>query len=422
MRFLYTVLLYLTIPFILLRLLWRSRRLPAYRQRWLERFGFSSPISHAIWIHAVSVGEIQAAIPLIQTLKNQYLILVTTTTPTGSQRIREVFGDQVSHVYLPYDLPGALRRFLARAKPKLLILMETELWPNLLHACQQRAIPVILANARLSDSSTAGYQRFSHLTQRMLSQLTVIAAQSPVDAERFLALGANPQHMQVIGNIKFDSSLPADLPKKSSELRAQWGAERPIWIAASTHPGEEEQILEAFTLIKPKYPQLLLVLVPRHPDRFNSVATLCQQYAYTVARRSCHEKCTSQTEIYLGDTLGELLLLYAASDVAFVGGSLVPVGGHNVLEPALLRLPIITGPYQFNFADITRLLVEADALDQVTRVSQLAESVENLLRDAPRRQQMGDRAYNVVVQNRGALARLLVIVNTQINQRRTNST
>lgn len=426
MRSLYTLLLYLSTPFILLRLLWRSIRLPAYRQRWGERFGFfpTLPPTPTIWVHAVSVGEIQAAIPLIRALLQQYtdyLILVTTTTPTGSQRVREIFNDPVWHVYLPYDLPGSLQRFLKRTHPKLLILMETELWPNLLYFCQKRAIPVILANARLSAQSASGYQQLRGLTKEMLEKLSVIAVQTSADANRFLSLGAKPTQIQIMGNLKFDLELPTDLLIKANHLRQTFGTERFVWIAASTHHGEETLILDVFQLLMKEIPHLLLILVPRHPDRFNQVATLCYQRKLTTVRRSQGETCTATTEVYLGDTLGELLFLYAASDVAFVGGSLVPVGGHNLLEPAAIGLPIITGPYMFNFAYITQQLFKVDAIQQVVRSDELVEAVLMLFRDPQCRQEMGQQAQALVARNRGALMKLLTIVHSHIPEKIVNS-
>lgn len=417
MRFIYTILLYLIIPLVLLRLLWRSLRLPAYRQRWLERFGFfpALPDMPIIWIHAVSVGEFQAAIPLIQSLlqkHTKHLILVTTTTPTGSQRVKAVFNNQVQHVYLPYDLPSSVKRFLNLTHPRLLILMETELWPNLLQLCHQRAIPIILANARLSEKSASGYQQLSGLTRDMLSKLAVVAVQTQKDAERFLALGAEPTSVRVMGNLKFDLELPPDLFDKARALRQSLGIDRFIWIAASTHQGEETLVLDVFQKIKQKIPHLLLVLVPRHPDRFNQVATLCDQRHYVTARRSRGELCTAETEIYLGDTLGELLLLYAASDIAFVGGSLVPVGGHNLLEPAAIGLPIITGCHVFNFTQITQQLLKVGAVWQVKQSNELTEVLLTLFHDALRRQQMGEQAQAVVLRNQGALVKLLAIVSS----------
>jgi 3-deoxy-D-manno-octulosonic-acid transferase len=415
LRLIYSFLFYLFIPFILLRLLWRGIRAPAYWQRWAERFGFfpKLPAQQCLWIHAVSMGEVQAAVPLIQTLQRRSKvqpILVTTMTPTGSKRVREVFGDSVWHVYLPYDLPGAIARFIAWFQPRLLIIMETELWPNLLFACQRRDIPVILANARLSAGSVAGYQRVRGLAQDMLTSMAAIAAQTEVDAARFLKLGVPSTKIHVTGSIKFDSHLPADCSEKTAQLRRQWGPNRAVWIAASTHDGEEEIVLDAFSELKQTVNELLLVLVPRHPERFNRVADLCSRRGFIVARRS-KGKVDAETEIYLGDTMGELALLYAACDVAFVGGSLVPIGGHNLLEPAAVGIPVIMGTHVFECAEICRQLLEAQAAQQVNDAVQLAHAVKIYLSDATRRQQTGDNGRFFVQKNRGALARLLEIIN-----------
>jgi 3-deoxy-D-manno-octulosonic-acid transferase len=370
-------------------------------------------VRNSIWIHAVSLGEVQAAVPLIQALQSRFprqSILVTTMTPTGSQRLREVFGDKVQHVYLPYDLPDAIARFLARVQPCLLILLETELWPNWLSACQRRAIPVILANARLSAPSAAGYRWIGGLMREMLGGVSVIAAQTEEDAGRFLALGAAPSQVQVTGSIKFDSPLPANLAEQVERLRQLWGRDRLVWIAASTHEGEEEQVLEAFAVVKPLFNNLLLVLVPRHPERFKRVAALCQQRGYVVVRRSEGGACAVETDIYLGDTMGELPLLYAAGEVAFVGGSLVPIGGHNLMEPAAVGVPIIVGTYLFECAEISRRLLEAGAAQQVSNSVELARVLKVYLGDAGLREQTGVKGRLFVQQNRGALGRLVSVV------------
>ena len=414
MRLIYTFLFYLLIPIILLRLLWRGVRAPAYWQRWSERFGFfpKLPNQPCIWVHAVSMGEVQAAVPLIQALQVRFSkqsILVTTMTPTGSRRVREVFGDSVWHVYLPYDLPGSLARFLARTQPRLLILMETELWPNLLYACQQRTIPVILANARLSAGSAAGYQRIRGLVGKMLTGVSVVAAQTKVDAARFIDLGIPLTKIQVTGSIKFDSRLPANFSEQAVALRSQWGVNRAVWIAASTHEGEEEIVLDAFSNLKQTFCDLLLLLVPRHPERFNRVANLCRRQGFIVARRSKGD-INVNTDIYLGDTMGELPLLYAACDVAFVGGSLVPIGGHNLLEPAAVGLPVIMGPHVFECAEICRQLLEAQAAKQVEDGVQLANIVKMYLNDTTYCQQTGENGRKFVRKNQGALVRLLKII------------
>lgn len=420
MRLIYTFLFYLLIPFILLRLLWRGRHAPAYWHRWLERFGFSkiTPVQPTLWIHAVSMGEVQAAIPLIQALEIRYPhndILITTMTPTGSQRVCDVFGERVWHVYLPYDLPDSVARFLTRAQPSLLILMETELWPNLLSACHQRSIPVILANARLSIGSAAGYQRISGLVGEMFNCITAVVAQTPVDAKRFLALGADPTKISTSGSIKFDTHLPINFSEKAQHLRCQWGKERAVWIAASTHEGEEKIVLDVFTTLKQTYHTLLLVLVPRHPERFNHVNNLAKQRGFIISRRSkadVHKK----TDIYLGDTMGDLPLLYASCDVAFVGGTLVPVGGHNLLEPAAVGIPVIMGPHVFECAEICRQLLEVNAATQITDTQQLAQAVTLYLSDAPLNKHTGDNGRLFVVQNRGALERLLIIIDKHLTK------
>lgn len=414
MRFLYTFLFYLLIPIVLLRLLWRGVKAPAYWQRWPERFGFCPKlsISQTVWIHAVSMGEVQAAVPLITALQNRFAnspILVTTMTPTGSQRVCEVFGNSVWHVYLPYDLPRAMARFLERVQPRLLILMETELWPNLLYACQQRTIPVILANARLSTRSATGYQRIAPLAREMLTSITVIATQTKVDAKHFIDLGVPSQKIHVTGSIKFDTRLPADFSAKADVLRSQWGKNRAVWIAASTHEGEEEPVLDAFYQLKQKFPNLLLVLVPRHPERFDRVAMKCRRRGYVIARRS-EGNINTQIDIYLGDTMGELPLLYAACDVAFVGGSLVPIGGHNLLEPAAVGLPVIMGPHVFECAEISRQLLEVQVAQQVSNVMQLVQAVNMYLSDVALQKETGAKGRLFVEQNRGALKRLLAII------------
>jgi len=417
MRFIYTFLFYLFLPFVLLRLLWRGLRARAYWQRWLERFGFFPPlpVQQSLWIHAVSMGEVQAAVPLIKVLQSRFpSIFVTTMTPTGSQRVREIFGDSVLHVYLPYDLPGAVSRFLRRSQPRLLILMETELWPNLLFACKQRKIPVILANARLSAQSATGYQRIAGLTRQMLDSVAAVAAQTELDAGRFIDLGVDTTKVHVTGSIKFDSRLPADFAETAEALRRQWGIKRPVWIAASTHEGEEEVVLNTFSKLKPDFKDLVLLLVPRHPERFNQIAALCKQRGFIVARRSKGDVNT-KTEIYLGDTMGDLPLLYAAGNVAFVGGSLVPIGGHNLLEPAAVGLPVIMGTYTFECEEICRRLLEAQAAQRVSDTEQLVQAVKQYLTDTRLQRETGEKGRLFVQRNRGALERLLAIITSVSN-------
>ncbi len=411
MRFIYSALFYLLVPFIILRLVWRGIKAPSYRQRWLERFAFqsSSIPQGGIWLHAVSMGEVQAAIPLIKALIGnfpQHSILVTTMTPTGSQRVQEVFGKQVAHVYLPYDLPGAIGRFLNRIQPRLLIIMETELWPNLLYSCKQRQIPVVLANARLSANSAAGYQRINGFVSQMFGGITAVAAQTSLDAARFIELGMAARKVHVTGSIKFDAdNLSVDDP---------FHIQRRVWIAASTHEGEEDIVLEAFTEIKKHIKDLLLILVPRHPERFNKVAAKCQNTKFITSRRSLEDKINLNTDIYLGDTMGELPLLYAASDIAFVGGSLVAVGGHNSLEPAALGLPVIMGQHVFECEAIFKSLLEAEAATQVNNRVQLILAVTMYFSNHQLKTQTGENGRLFVKKNQGALQALLNIIESEL--------
>ncbi len=421
MRYFYSAAFYLLMPFILLRLLWRGRRNPAYRQRIKERFGFS-PISFkkSLWIHAVSVGESLIAVSLVKKLRHLYPtlpIVVTTMTPTGAARIQAALGTSVTHLYVPYDLPTAINRFLERIQPLLTILVETELWPNFFEACHRRHIPIVIANGRLSERSFSGYRRISSLTREMLAKLSLLMAQGKEDAERFIALGMNPSQTVVTGNIKFDLELAADLIPRSEVLRMHLGQERLIWIAASTHAGEEEIVLQAHALIRETKPEALLILVPRHPERFTAVAELISQQGFQYIRRSLGESCKKDTTVFLGDTMGEMLLFYAAADVAFVGGSFAPIGGHNLLEPAALAKPVITGPQLFNFTEISELLTKAEALTKVETASSLAAAVLHFFADPTAGKEKGEKARQVVETNRGALAKHIDLISQLLSLR-----
>jgi 3-deoxy-D-manno-octulosonic-acid transferase len=336
-------------------------------------------------------------------------VTVTTMTPTGSERVRAALGDRVHHCYLPYDLPGAVGRFLDAVRPRLGLLMETELWPNLVAGCAARDVPLVLANARLSAGSAEGYRRIGGLVRPLLGALGAIAAQADADAQRFVDLGADPARVSVTGSIKFDLAIDDTTRDAGKVLREALGAERPCWIAASTHEGEDEIALAAHAEVAARFPGAVLVLVPRHPERFARVAALCEARGFSVARRSLGELGGEGT-VYLGDTMGELLTLYAAADVAFVGGSLEPIGGHNLLEPAALGLPVVTGPHLHNFARIAGLLEEAGALTRVTDAGALASRVMELLASPERAAAIGAAGREVVARNRGALDRLLGLV------------
>ncbi|MFV3384830.1 lipid IV(A) 3-deoxy-D-manno-octulosonic acid transferase [Pseudomonas sp. NY15364] len=412
-RPLYTLLLHLALPLIALRLALRARKAPAYARRINERFSLGLPTMQpgGIWVHAVSVGESIAAAPMIRALQSHYPelpITVTCMTPTGSERIQAMFGNSVQHCYLPYDLPWAAARFLERVQPCLAVVMETELWPNHIHQCAKRGIPVVLANARLSERSARGYARFAKLTAPMLAELSLIAVQTQAEAQRFLTLGARPECVEVTGSIKFDLKIDAELLQRAVELRRQWQAEqRPVWIAASTHAGEDEIVLAAHRQLLTTRPDALLILVPRHPERFNSVHDLCISEGLKTRRRSMGEAVQASDEVLLGDTMGELLFLYALADIAFVGGSLVANGGHNLLEPAALGKPVLSGPHLFNFLEIAAQLRDAGALSEVENAAQLADRIATLLNEPSEMQSMSQAGLSVLKANQGALERLL---------------
>ncbi|VVN86014.1 lipid IV(A) 3-deoxy-D-manno-octulosonic acid transferase [Pseudomonas fluorescens] len=414
-RTLYTLLFYLGLPLVALRLWLRARKAPAYAKRIGERFSIGLPAMRpgGIWVHAVSVGESIAAAPMIRGLLERYPqlpITVTCMTPTGSERIKALFANEprIQHCYLPYDLPCAAARFLERVQPKLAVIMETELWPNHIHQCAKRGIPVALANARLSQRSAKGYGRFARLTQPMLSEMSWFAVQTEAEAQRFLALGARPETVEVTGSIKFDLSIDPQLLERAAQLRGQWqAAQRPVWIAASTHEGEDEIVLAAHRQLLANHPDALLILVPRHPERFNAVFELCRQQGFATVRRSTAEPVSVNTSVLLGDTMGELLFLYALADSAFVGGSLVPNGGHNLLEPAALAKPVLSGPHLFNFLEIAALLREAGALQEVEDAQGLAVAVQRLFELPSDAQKIAEAGLKVMRANQGALKRLL---------------
>lgn len=415
MQFLYTVLFYLIQPLVWLRLLLRSRKAPAYRQRWLERYGFcgSKVKAGGILLHSVSVGETIAAIPLVQQLKIRYPdlpITITTMTPTGSERVKAAFGDSVYHVYLPYDLPCAMKRFFNHVQPKLVVIMETELWPNMITQLYKRKIPLIIANARLSERSANGYKKLGSLTTSLMQKITCVAAQNQEDGNRFISLGLSPEHLSVTGSIKFDIAVSDELKRQSTDLKQQWAKNRPVWIAASTHEGEETVLLAAHKQLLQCIPNLLLILVPRHPERFSSVIELTEAEKLRYITRSSGDNPTEATQVIIGDTMGELMLLYGVSDVAFVGGSLIERGGHNPLEPAAHSLPVLMGPYVFNFKEICQRLENEGGLIFVNSSEELVEQLNRLLTDQNNRIEIGKAAFAVLQKNQGALDRLIQLI------------
>lgn len=419
MRALYTALLYLFMPFVVAKLAWRGIGNPGYWSRVGERFGLGPPVSphgdrgQTFWVHAVSVGEVQAALPLIRSLLKEYprsRVVVSTTTPTGMERVRATLGAEVIHRYAPYDLLGATSRFLERVEPHLAVIVETEIWPNIIRRCDQRGIPVVFANTRLSERSAAGYRRFRPLLRQALSSVTVIAAQTEADAQRLIDLGAPPGIVEVTGSTKFDVPLSPSVVEAGQVLRRAWGVDRSVWIAASTHEGEEELVLDAFDTVRCEIEDCLLVLVPRHPARFARAAALARRRGHRVCLRSESSADAARADVFVGDSMGELPVFYSASDVAFVGGSLVDVGGHNMLEPAALGLPVLLGPNLRNFADISQRLCEVDAAMIVKDAAGLGAGVLRNLRDANLRHSAGERGRAFVAGNRGACARLMSLV------------
>ena len=415
MRLAYSLLLYLAAPVLWLRALWKAES----RECVAERFGHAPACAIGVeaWVHAVSVGEAMAALPLIRALVSQFpgRILVTASTETGSARLRELLGSAVCHAYAPYDLPHVVRRFLNRVRPARVVVMETELWPNLFRALRARSIPLLIANGRISPRSFPRYRYLKTGVARMLADCTVIAAQSEADAERFLELGADSARVNVMGNLKFDLELPAGATGRAEQLRRRIGTGRPVWIAASTHEGEEIHALSAHRRVLAEFPQAVLVLVPRHPQRFDAVAKEIQAAGFEFTRRSglgnwSDSSAPMPAPVLLGDSMGELAAYYATADVAFVGGSLVPVGGHNVLEPAALGLPVLFGPHMFNAEAARVLLLERQAALQLGDSGELATAVVTLFRDAGRRERMGSAARRAVDENRGALRRFLELL------------
>lgn len=413
---LYQILIICALPFALLRLLWRSRLSPGYRSRVAERFGLYElpPCSGVTVIHAVSVGESMATKPLVEALlaDDPYLnILITCTTPTGSARIVSLYGDRVMHAYLPYDYPFAIERFLKHFKPARFIIMETEWWPNLFLKLKAWMIPLYIVNARLSQRSFEGYRRIQPLTSLMLDAVTGIAAQSEETAVRLQALGYPADKITVTGSMKYDMDVHPDLIVRSKLLRETWG-DRPVWIVASTHPAEEPLIIAAIARLHQALPNVLTIWAPRHLERFQAVKQLCEASGLSVSRRSLDQVVDHDTQVYLADTMGELSLLYGCADLAFVGGSLTPIGGHNLLEPAIMGTPILAGKHVFNFKEIAETLLREDAMITVEDADDLAKQVMRLLCDPAARKHYANNAMTVVNLNRGATQRVMGLLTT----------
>jgi 3-deoxy-D-manno-octulosonic-acid transferase len=422
MRTFYTAVFYIIIPFILLRLFWRSIKAPDYRLRWRERFAFYNKKypQDVIWLHAVSVGEAEALFPLVRRLQAhnpQVKILITTTTPTGSARVRKVLGQTVEHVYLPYDTPDAVRRFMHCFKPVLAVMMETEIWPNLFIHCGDNNIPLYVINARLSEKSARGYQKLPSLFHPVLANVKKIAAQTQEDAERFIAIGAKPGLVVTVGNIKFDLEIPEQVILEGKQLKTSVFKDRFVWIAASTHKGEEQIFLDVYKQLKSKIPELLLLIVPRHPERFAEVSTLCNQNTLAVVTHTSKQPCNLGTDVYLADTMGELKMLYAAADVAFVGGSMVPVGGHNLLEASAIGIPVLFGPYMANFKEIALKVLAHKAAIQCQDKAAIVRAIQSMYSDIAYRNLLTENGKLFVQTNRGAIDKLCEMLAGQIRQR-----
>jgi 3-deoxy-D-manno-octulosonic-acid transferase len=449
LRGLYSVALYVLLPATLYHLVWRGFRQRAYLLRWDERYALygvaerasltalesseaadsASSVDRAsepqpelqhepehVWVHAVSVGEVNAAAPLINALLRQYpqqQLLVTTITPTGSDRVRALWGARVTHVYLPYDITGAVERFLARHRPQLALIVETELWPNLLFACRDHGIPAYLVNARLSERSLRGYRALRPLVGRALRTLHKVAAQSDADADRFRRLGAREDQVIVCGNLKYDTPVDPAIAQFAQQFRSRCG-ERPVWIAASTHPDEEAAMLAIDRTLRIRWPELLMLWAPRHPERFRPVTQQAIDSGLQVATRKLTRLPDPSDAVFVIDTLGELMSFYACADVAFVGGSLQPIGGHNLLEPAAVGTATVTGPHLHNFSDIAAQMRKADALRVVADADAAAVALEALLADVNERARMASAGRALVEQGRGALQRTLHLVEAEL--------
>lgn len=424
MLVLYRIALYIALPLVLIRLMVKLCRSRQYINRLPQRFGFdlllpdSRNHKNRIWIHAVSVGEVNAAIPLIKALQKDYPnqeIVITTMTPTGSDRVMKNFNDTVHHCYLPYDYPGAVKRFLNRVNPGMVIIMETEIWPNYICECHVRNIPMLYTNVRVSKRSYQGYLRFRKLISSILKKVDYFAVQSRADSERLINLGANQDCVEVTGSIKFEVDVPASILEAAQSVRRDLGCDRPILVAGSTRDGEEIPVLDAFSEAKRVVPDLLMVLVPRHPERFQTVHKLCIRSGYkTVLRTQSNGEIDGDTDIYIGDTMGELSLLIAVSDITYIGGSLVPAGGHNLLEACAANVAVIFGPCMFNFQEISDMVLEKGAGVQIMNSEELAEVIIKLVNDPVLRDQYGSQGKEFVEENKGALSKILNIVSRLI--------
>jgi 3-deoxy-D-manno-octulosonic-acid transferase len=424
--FLYNVVwLFISIPFLLI-LCWRYRKHSQHRTRFWERLSIYKklPAKCTVWVHVASVGEVIGCLPILTELQRKYKnsqLLITTTTPTGEAVLRQHLGENVTHIYLPFDFVFFMHRFIKKVKPKLLLIFETEIWPSMVNICHKSNVDTVLINARMSEKSMNNYKRFFSLSHDVFSKLTFVAAQSSSDASRLQSLGAH--NIRVTGSIKSDVTISEQIVEASRELRSTWlnsssrdSNDRKILLAASTHESEEEIILKTYNDLRQSHPKLLLVLVPRHVERFDQVEQLCIKEGFTVARRSLGKIISPQTDIVLGDTMGELLMLFGISDVVVMGGTFIEHGGHNFLEPAIWGIPIVSGKSDYNFSDIARELVSVGGLMQVNTSEELSEQIKILLTDDQQRLQKGRAAKEYVQQKQGSLKALLTMINPYLNR------
>ena len=411
-RLVYSILFALCMPFIIFKLLWRGYKAPEYRSRKLERFGlFKAPkLKQSIWVQAVSVGEVLAAEPVIRALQQRFPdrdIVITSMTPTSSEQIYKLFGDTVFHVYAPYDLPFMVNAFLRRVKPEFLIIMETELWPNMIHLARKKECPVVIVNARLSERSANGYRRLKPAVGWMLNELSMVLCQYKNDASRFRSLGISGEKIHVTGSVKYDVSISPVIHREGRALKQAIQPLQPVWIAASTHDGEDARVLAVHMQLRETFPDAILILVPRHPERFDSAFELSEQAGFMTYRRT-HEPCIPKdTDVFVVDTMGELLQFYAASNVAFIGGSLVEVGGHNPIEPGALGLPILAGPHVFNFEAVCEQLVASGGMEIVQGEAMLLAALKHLMADPANARECGQSAMNEVNASKGAVSRVV---------------
>ena len=411
-RFIYTLLLYLSLPIAILKLIAKERKSPFRNAKLKNQLGFvTKTSSKVIWVHCVSVGEFNAARSLIDQLLDIYpehRLAITTTTITGAEAVRKHYQDRVIHYFFPFDLPFIVGPFINKINPVACILLETEIWPNLINNLNKKAIPVMLINARLSERSLNKYQKFSSkLIQKTINQLILIGSQNDPSSERFLSLGALPDKVVTVGNLKFDSN-EKDNPSTTQSLQQMIGQRRVV-VFASTREGEEKKIIQSYVNLKDKF-DALLIIVPRHPERFDEVFNLIVDSGLKVKRRSDGLGCDESIQVLLGDSMGELLSYYSVCDIAFIGGSLVDTGGQNMLEAAAASKPILFGPSVFNFEQIAQLLLEKDAAIQVDDADDLMKTISSLLLDDPKRQKLGENAKNLLEKHRGAIDRLMKLI------------